>query len=206
MAGVNYISGFLVGAAYYTGAEYGGNGTIQVSAVAPPAMAGLSLANDLAMQNNLPVGSCVPQAFLTLDSVDYGDTGGDNAVAASCVLTATDVATAAQTVTIGTGNNARVYTWVVTPAAPYDVAIGANLAASMANLRDAINRGATEGTDYGLYTVAHPDVTATADGTHVTVTARIPGIAGNNIATTDTSSNMSWASATLTGGLAAVPS
>lgn len=206
MAGVNYISGFLVGAAYYSGAEYGGNGVVHVSATAPHAHFGASLANDLAQANNLPGGFTTHQAFITLDSVDYGDTGGTNAVAATGTLTATNVATAGQTVVIGSPAATITYTWRATPTLPYEVAIGANTAASMANLRDAINRGATEGTDYGLNTVAHPEVSATADGTHVVLTARVPGVAGNAIATTETSSNMSFGAAALASGAEAIPS
>lgn len=49
-------------------------------------------------------------------------------------------------------------------------------------------------------------VDATADATHVYLTAIIPGAAGNSIRTTETSNNMSFGAATLTGGAAAIPS
>lgn len=56
----------------------------------------------------------------------------------------------------------------------------------------------------GLGTVAHPDVVASAATSNVTMTARVAGVAGNAIATTETSANLSFTGGTLASGAAAV--
>lgn len=81
-----------------------------------------------------------------------------------------------------------------------NVLIGANLAASIANLTDAINLGAGAGTDYAAATTLNPDVTGTAGATTLVVTAKIAGTGGNAITTTETITNASWGGATLSGG------
>lgn len=83
--------------------------------------------------------------------------------------------TADDTVTIGD----KVYKFVASPSAAYDVAIGAAVANSQANLVAAINGDAL--------TPAHPDVAAADFATNVMiVSARVSGTAGNSIATTET--------------------
>lgn len=99
------------------------------------------------------------------------------------------------TVTIDT----KVYTFktALTPAAN-EVLIGANAAASLQNLFDAINRTGTPGTQYGAATDRHTTVNATSNSaTTVVVTARSPGISGALIATTETAVTLSWGAATL---------
>lgn len=117
---------------------------------------------------------------------------------------ATNVADGA-TVTVGT----RVYTFVtaLTESTPEtepvadEVLIGADAAASLDNLKSAINGSAGEGTTYSTGTVAHADVIATTntDTTQV-VEAKLSGTAGNSIATTETSTHLSWGAATLASG------
>lgn len=122
------------------------------------------------------------------------------AVAATGVLTFTAVAVAGQTVTIGS----RTYTWaasVTTTAGT--VAIGANQAASQANLAAAINAGAGAGSVYGSQTAPHADVTAAVVGSTVVVTARKPGTGAHSVALTDTMSNASWGDVFLSGGVGA---
>lgn len=95
--------------------------------------------------------------------------------------------------------DAKVYTFktALTPAAN-EVLIGANAAASLQNLFDAINRTGTPGTQYGAATDRHTTVTATAvTTTTVVVTARVPGRSGTLIATTETAVTLSWGAATL---------
>lgn len=103
------------------------------------------------------------------------------------------------TVTIGS----KVYTFQNTLTdVDGNVKIGANAAASLQNLHNAINAsGGVAGTDYALATVAHTQVEATAvTATTVVVTALVAGTAANSIATTEVSTHLSWGAATLTGG------
>lgn len=110
-------------------------------------------------------------------------------VRASGTLTFTGVGVADQIVTIGN----RVYTWKVAPAAADEVAIGANQAASEANLTAAINSGVGG-------SAPHTQVTAADVASTVVVTAIEYGTAPNAYATTEDGTNMSWGAATLEGG------
>ena len=108
------------------------------------------------------------------------------ATAAQGTLTLTDNVTADDEVTIGS----ITYKFVAEPAAAYDVNIGDSASDTIDNLIAAITfdggLGTNEGTAYGTGTVAHPDVTAAAgQGDTMTVTAKIKGVAGNAIGTTD---------------------
>jgi len=124
------------------------------------------------------------------------------AVKATAILTGTGALTDGDTVTIGE----TVYTFKTTlttvPAAvPFEVLIGANLAASLDNLKVAITAGAGEGTAYGTGTTAHPDVTATTNtDTAQTIEAKVANAAGNDIVTTEVSTKLSWGGATMSGG------
>jgi hypothetical protein len=76
------------------------------------------------------------------------------------------------------------YTFKATPAAAYDVDVGADLDTSITNLVLAINRTGTPGaTTYHSATVAHPAVTAAADLANdaIDLTARIAGSDANSI-------------------------
>lgn len=108
------------------------------------------------------------------------------------------------TVVIGLlAGGSKTYTFQTTLTnADGHVKIGATEILSIANLHHAINgTGGTAGTDYATATTAHPDVTATDDGTHVvTITAKAAGAAWNALATTTTSATAAWGAATMTGG------
>lgn len=123
---------------------------------------------------------------------------GSTLVAATGTLTATDQPADGETVTIGT----KVYTFQDTLTnVDGHVKIGASLAASLTNLKNAINgAGGVPGTDYAVATEEHELVTATSTGTTVALTAKSAGTGGNSIATTDTYADASFAAATLTGG------
>jgi len=128
-----------------------------------------------------------------------------NAVAASGKLVSTGTAVEdGEKVIIG----ATVYTFKTTlstdPAVPYEVLIGASATAQMTNLVAAIMGNEGEGTTYGTGTVAHPTVTAAiADTDDIDLTAKTKGVAGNLIATTDDSAELSWGSeeVALVGGI-----
>jgi hypothetical protein len=118
--------------------------------------------------------------------------------AATGVLTSdtTNVADATP-VTVGS----VVYRFKNTMALAYDVKIGATAAISLANLAAALEDSGTPGTEYYAGTAIHPDVTVTGvTATTLAIAAARTGDAGNAIATTETSTHLSWAAATLTGG------
>lgn len=105
------------------------------------------------------------------------------------------------TLTIG----ATVYRAKTSPAQAFDVALGANDAAFLDNLKLAINaNGVGDGSDYFAGTTANPDVVATTNtDTTQKVVARVPGTAANSLATTSTGGTLTWADTTLGGGTGA---
>lgn len=119
-------------------------------------------------------------------------------VKATGVLTGSGVFTNGETITIGD----KVYTMVsALTGEPNEVLIGANLATSLDNLKEAINAGTGEGTVYGTGTQANPNVVATTNtDTAQTVEAYRIGTYGNSIVTTETCANASFGAATLTSG------
>lgn len=102
------------------------------------------------------------------------------------------------TVTIGT----RVYTFKTTlTGAADEVLIGASAAVALDNLKSAINDTGTRGTHYGLGTTANEQVIAgTNTATTQVIDARYASL-GNTIATTETSTHLSWGASTLASGL-----
>lgn len=84
---------------------------------------------------------------------------------------------------------------------PNEILIGGSAAASLDNLKLAVNGGATAGTEYSLGTQAHPEVTAEAnDNTTQVVTARDFAV-GEDIGTTQTMTNWTWGATTLASGV-----
>jgi hypothetical protein len=127
------------------------------------------------------------------------------AVAATGTLTAAANVSNNDTVSIGyaAGGSAEVYTFktALTPIAN-EVLIGATASDSIDNLIAAINGGAGSGTLYAAGTVTHTDVTAaTGSGDTMVLTAETAGTAANSITTTEAAAQLSWGSATLTGGV-----
>lgn len=120
--------------------------------------------------------------------------------AATGVLTSTANYANNDTVTIGS----TVYTFKTAlstgPTIAYQIFIGANEAASIANLVAAINGAAGSGTTYSTGTVAHPSVTAVGATHTVTITAIVPGTGANSIATTKVAANATWGGTTMSGG------
>lgn len=108
--------------------------------------------------------------------------------------------TADDTVTIGL----VVYTFkasVTTTA--NEVKVGADAAASLANLKAAIN--ASDATVHGSLTVANPHVVATTlTATTLKVVAKVPGVIGNVIGTTEASTHLSWGGTVLAGGTGSI--
>jgi hypothetical protein len=103
------------------------------------------------------------------------------------------------TVTIGS----TVYRFKTVMAQINDIQIAGigNSDTSVQNLIFAINGAGTPGTSYYTGTVANTQVSAGILGSHaVTITALAQGLAGNSIASTKSSSVLSWGAATLSGG------
>lgn len=142
--------------------------------------------------------------FITFGSQVYTFKSAITEVKASCVLTSSANFADTETVTIGS----KVYTFQASLTnVDGHVKIGASEGASLTNLHHAINAsGGTVGTDYATLTTANSMVTAADDATHtVTVTAILPGVAGNSVVTTETSATASWAHPTLISGVDPIP-
>jgi len=103
----------------------------------------------------------------------------------------------AETVTIGS----TVYRFKSTMDSAYDVQIGTDADSSLLNLAKAINASGTAA-NYYTGTLIHPTVSASETiAAHVlTATAKAKGVAGNSIATTETSAHLAWGNTTLLGG------
>lgn len=87
------------------------------------------------------------------------------------------------------------YTMITTPVAAYDIAIGADEAASKVNIVAAINASGTPGTEYFAGTLANPLVSAAAFvGDDCVLTARLAGTAGNSIVSAETGNELTHAS------------
>jgi len=139
-------------------------------------------------------------ATFVTDGVQAGDVLViDNTVPATGVLTLAANVSNTETVTI----DAKVYTFLtVLGVADGDVLIGATASDSIDNLIAAITLGAGAGVAYAAATTLHPTVTATAGtGDTMNAAAKAGGLAGNSIATTDTSATASWGGATLSGAI-----
>jgi len=128
----------------------------------------------------------------------------DDLTEAIAAQTLTTTGTFSDGEVIGIGD--RTYTMKTTlstsPTVANEILIGANAAASLDNLKVAIDNGATEGTNYSTDTAAHADVTATTNGaTTQIVTFRLPGVAGNGVTVSTTAANASWGAPNLAGGV-----
>jgi len=135
-------------------------------------------------------------------------------VKATGTITTTDVFTDGETISI----NGKTYTMKATlssPAQANQVLIGASAAASLDNLKTAINGGSTayptaadasgEGSTYSTGTVRHSNVVATTNANDSQVVeARDFGTAANQFDTTETCSNASWGATKMSGGVANV--
>lgn len=103
------------------------------------------------------------------------------------------------TLTIGITGNTTVYRFKNTLASAYDVKIGANVTATIANLKAAINADGTPGTEYFAGTLAHPLLSGTVATTVITVTDRIACL--RSLAWTFTESSTNFALRVPNGGI-----
>lgn len=137
--------------------------------------------------------------------IEYLERNANAVTGALAVGTLTSTGTApANNDTVTIGDITYTFKTALTGAA-YEVLIGASAAVALDNLKIAINNtGGTQGTEYGLGTVEHPQVTATTNtATTQVVEARFKNL-GNSIVTTEASSQLSWGGATLASGLPGV--
>lgn len=98
-------------------------------------------------------------------------------------------------------------TALTVPHVAYEVLIGstASAAASLDNLKSAINLTDATGTTYSSNTKIHPTVTATTNAnTTQLVQTKVPSLAGDSIATSSTDAHSTWTSTTLAGYVAPV--
>lgn len=103
------------------------------------------------------------------------------------------------TVTVGS----TTYQFKTVMAGANDIAIGGTAAQTMQNLEKAINGTGTAGVEYFAGTGKSTEVSASASGNTLTVTALAAGVAGNSLVAGKSSSNLGWTSAGfLTGGAA----
>jgi hypothetical protein len=129
-------------------------------------------------------------ALIMLGGIPLMNYTGGVATAADGTVTFSDVGEDGDTITVGD----VVYTLAAAPViGSYDVPIGGTAAATAANLVAAIM-----GNIVGMS--AHPQVTASAAGAVVTVTAKIAGASGNGIELAEASADAAVSSATLTDG------
>jgi hypothetical protein len=140
-------------------------------------------------------GACVPASHGQTELTSSGAmVAGTHAVS---VLTG-DAVVAGNVVVIGS----VTYTARLVPSVAYDVALGANTEAFLANLYATINGTATPAQAYD--TPVNTQVVAVAkDATTLTVRGRVPGTSLNSVATTGTALRTVWADTTLGGGTGA---
>lgn len=122
-------------------------------------------------------------------------------VKATATLTSSGVFQDTETVTIDEVEYTFVDALSTGPTVAYEVLIGASAAASLDNLKSAVNATAGVGTTYSTGTAIHPTVTATtnADDSQV-FEAKTLGAAGNLIATTETTANNAFGDTVMVGG------
>lgn len=120
---------------------------------------------------------------------------------ASSILTASGTPADGDTVTV----HQLTYTFKTTlTGASYEVAIGADAASALTNLKAAINVSGGAGTAYGVGTVINPKVRGqTITSTTLEMRAVDQGTGANAFVTTETGANLSFNTATLTGGTVA---
>lgn len=96
-------------------------------------------------------------------------------------------------------------TTLSSPSQMNEILIGANVSASLDNIKSAINGTAGEGSTYSTGTVAHANVVATTKtGTTLLVVAKDYGTIPNSYTTAESGATASWTGTVLSGGVANV--
>jgi hypothetical protein len=85
--------------------------------------------------------------------------------------------------------------------APWLVALGLTVNASIENLYQALSMTGTAGTTYSTAMTANPEAFGyNRSGSNLYIRAILPGYLGNYVTTTETGTDMNWGAATLAGG------
>jgi hypothetical protein len=170
-----------------------GDGQVTAAKLAPMLDLTSVAISNLKVETGTPVNAVAASQTLTLTGAIVPGVHAE-----SVITSDTTNVSDAETVTIGS----TVYRFKDTLAQAFDVKIGASAAATLDNLKAAINASGTPGTEYFTGTTAHPTVNATTNtNTEQTVVADTAGTAGNSLATTETLTNGAWGAATLAGGI-----
>jgi flagellin len=178
-----------------------GTGTVQNANVTAAATAGHLGTEDTFTANVAGVAGNNITGVLSAGAggfTQYGFLGGANAGAAP-------VATAGDTVTVGTQQYSFVAALTIPTANAVQVLVGATEATSLQNLANAVNggSGAGEGYAYGSAATANTSATAVAGATSVVFSAITKGATGNGIISTTTGSGANtFAGSLLSGGAA----
>lgn len=97
--------------------------------------------------------------------------------AATATFTLTKNLTTNDSIKVGS----RTYLVKQTPSTAYDITLGADQTATIANIVAAINTSGTAGTHYYTGTLGPGEITAVASSTTlITFTSKLAGVAGNN--------------------------
>lgn len=167
-------------------------------------MAGTLAAGVLTLTGDLTAGDQVLIGTQAQGGKTYTFVTALTGAKATGTITTTDVFSDGETVTIN-GVTYTMKTALSSPAQAFEVLIGASAAASLDNLKSAINDSGTEGTHYSTGTYAHPHVTATTNANDSQVVeAREFGTAANEFFTSETCANASWGATKMSGGVANV--
>lgn len=177
-------------------------------------MAGTLAYGTLTVDGDLTAGDQVLIGTEAQGGVTYTFVASLTGAKATGTITTTDVFADGETITI----NGVTYTMKATLSSPtqaYEVLIGASAAASLDNLKLAINQGGTAyptavdnsgvGSTWSTGTVRHPHVTATTNANDSQVVeAREFGTAAHLFDTVETCANASWGATKMSGGVANV--
>lgn len=164
-----------------------------------------TMAGTLASGTVTSSGVAVAAETITIGGVTYTWRAALTGAKATQTLTTTGTFSNGELVTVE-GRTYVMRTALSSPAVIDEVLIGADAAASLDNLKLAINAGAGAGTNYSTGTVAHAKVTAEANTDTTQVVQAIDfGTIGNRYMVSETAANASWGASALAGGVNTIP-
>ncbi len=185
-------SGLTVGNTYYVVNANSGAGTVQLSTTA----GGSPI--DIPSNGTVVTGVAGYGAGTTVNADVRAEVFPGNERATAVLTSDGTNVSDGDTVTVGS----TVYTFKTSlTSTAYQVKIGATAADSLTNLFHAINSGPGQLSTYSKLTLQHPNVfAAPSTSTTLTIYAKTNGAAANSIATTETSSHLSWGASTMQNG------
>lgn len=130
-----------------------------------------------------------------------GETPAQGTLTASGAIIATETVMIDATYYEWTAGSVDAGTPLGTFADPFLVDLGADNAAALLNLKNALDLFGVAGTDYSTATQINFNVTGFfSDTTTLIAKARVRGVGGNTIPIAETGANIAWGAATLLGG------